>query len=88
MTTSANEVIRDQTDLISVEPNTHTEQKVTSVDSDGVIAESSHEEAITESSTFLVISPEDYERDDEFADIYRYADSGELTGNQGKIRLY
>ena len=50
MTTSANEVIRNhQTELISVEPNTHTEQKVTSVDSDGVITKSSHEEVIAES---------------------------------------
>jgi len=84
MTACANEVICNQTDLISVEPNTHTEQKVTSVDSDGVITESSHEEVIAESSTFPVISPEDYETNDEFADIYRYTDSGELTGNSRK----
>ena len=55
--------------MISVELNAHTKQKVTSVDSDKVITESSHEEVIAESSTFPVISPEDYERD-EFADIY------------------
>jgi len=85
MTTSANEVIRNhQTELISVEPNTHTEQKVTSVDSDEVIAESSNKEAIRESLIFPVISSEDCATDDEFADIYRYADSGELTGNSRK----
>jgi len=84
MTTGTNEVICDQTDLISVEPNTHSEQKVTSVDPDRVITESSHEEVTAESSTFPVISQEDCEPDDEFADIYRYADSGELAGNSRK----
>jgi len=39
---------------------------------------------MAESSTFPVISQEDYERDNEFADIYKYADSGKLTGNSRK----
>ena len=71
LTTSANEVIQDQTDLISV-------------DSDEVITDSSNEEVITESSTFPVINSEDYDKDDEFVSLYRYADSGKLTGNSRK----
>jgi len=55
-----------------------------SVDSDEVITDSSNEEVITESSTFPVINSEDYDKDDEFVSLYRYADSGKLTGNSRK----
>ena len=67
----------DQTDQIIIETNNQvtesevndqvTEKLTTSANE--VITESSNDEVMAESSTFPVISQEDYERDDEFSGI-------------------